>query len=226
MRQYIEDVLSTKSATEFIEKSDLIIKFIDPEVKQKEWVPFKVKKFVVDKIKTILKAEPQEHSAKDKLVALKLLNRAILKKNQEFNRYVEQTLMARLSILAQYNPLDDSVMNTDILNQSSMSIQNTAQELMTRGQHMFSPEEKDTQSSSHFLVTLLDFIEKWSNLEETQIADSSNAEKDKIYTFKMVFQDLHEIKQITFPSKYRQPAQQSSPNIVNDSNKKSVKFDL
>lgn len=74
--------------------------------------------------------------------------------------------MARLSILAQYNPLDDSVMNTDILNQSSMSIQNTAQELMTRGQHMFGPEEKDTLSSSHFLVTLLDFIEKWSNLEE------------------------------------------------------------
>lgn len=43
-----------------------------------------------------------------------------------------------------------------------MSIQNTAQELMTRGQHMFGAEEEDSQSSSYFLVNLLDFIEKWS----------------------------------------------------------------
>ena len=129
-----------------------------------------------------------------------------MKKNSEFNRYVEQTLMARLSILAQYNPLDDSIMNNDILDQSTMSIQNTAQELMTRGQHMFGADEKDTQSSSHFLVTLLDFIEKWSQIEESQKkeSDPSNAEKDKIYTFKMVFQELHAVKQITFPSKYRQ----------------------
>ena len=73
--------------------------------------------------------------------------------------------MARLSILAQYNPLDDSIMNSDVLNQSAMSIQNSAQELMKRGQHIFGPDEFDTQSSSHFLVTLLDFIEKWSQLE-------------------------------------------------------------
>jgi hypothetical protein len=126
-------VLSTKSTTEFVEKSDLIIQYIDPDVKQKEWVPSKVKKFVVDKIKSIIKSDPKEIRAQEKLVALKLLNRAILKKNPEFNRYVEQTLMARLSILAQYNPLDDSIMNSDVLNQSTMSIQNTAQELMTRG---------------------------------------------------------------------------------------------
>jgi hypothetical protein len=126
-------VLSTKSTAEFVEKSDLIIQYIDPDVKQKEWVPSKVKKFVVDKIKSIIKSDPKEIRAQEKLVALKLLNRAILKKNPEFNRYVEQTLMARLSILAQYNPLDDSIMNSDVLNQSTMSIQNTAQELMTRG---------------------------------------------------------------------------------------------
>jgi hypothetical protein len=31
-----------------------------------------------------------------------------MKENQELNRYVESTLMARLSILAQYNPIDES----------------------------------------------------------------------------------------------------------------------
>ena len=117
--------------------------------------------------------------------------------------------MARLSILAQYNPLDDSIMNSDVLNQSAMSIQNSAQELMKRGQHIFGPDEFDTQSSSHFLVTLLDFIEKWSQLESPSQKDSSNVEKDRIYSFKMVFQDLHEVKQITFPSKYRQAAQET-----------------
>ena len=134
-----------------------------------------------------------------------------MKKNQEFNRYVEQTLMARLSMLAQYNPLDDSTMNSDVLNQSTMSIQNTAQELMKRGQHIFGPDEFDTQSSSHFLVTLLDFIEKWSQLEppSQKLEDSSNVEKDKIYSLKMVFQELHDVKQITFPSKYRQAAQET-----------------
>jgi hypothetical protein len=33
---------------------------------------------------------------------------------------------------------------------------------MARGQNLFGAEEKDTKSSSYFLVTLLDFIEKWS----------------------------------------------------------------
>jgi hypothetical protein len=120
MRKYIEEVLATSSTNTFLEKSDVIIQFIDPEIKQKEWVPFKVKKFVVDKIKGIIKADAKQHNAAEKLVALKLLSRAIMKQNQEFNRYVESTLMARLSILAQYNPLDDSNM-TDVLNQSTMS---------------------------------------------------------------------------------------------------------
>ena len=63
MKQYVEDVLSTKSTAEFVAKSDLIIQYIDPEIKQKEWVPSKVKKFVVDKIKSIIKADPKEHGA-------------------------------------------------------------------------------------------------------------------------------------------------------------------
>lgn len=85
-----------------------------------------------------------------------------MKQNQEFNRYVESTLMARLSILAQYNPLDDSSMDNMLLNQSTMSYQNSTQELMARGQNIFGPEENDSRSSAYFLVTLLDFIEKWS----------------------------------------------------------------
>ena len=93
--------------------------------------------------------------------------------------------MARLSILAQYNPLDDSSMS-DVLNQSSMSNQNTAQELMTRGQNIFGAEEEDAHGSAYFLVSLLDFIEKWSQLkvvEKESIADKG----EKMYTFKMVY---------------------------------------
>ena len=72
-------MLASSNTNTFLEKSDVIIQYIDPEIKQKEWVPFKVKKFVVDKIKSIIKSEPKEHSAAEKLVALKLLNRAIMK---------------------------------------------------------------------------------------------------------------------------------------------------
>lgn len=69
--------------------------------------------------------------------------------------------MARLSMLAMYNPLDESTVN-DALNQSALQYENSTRELMARGQNIFGPEEKDTKSSAHFLVTLLDFIEKWS----------------------------------------------------------------
>ena len=79
MSKYIDDVLSTSQMDQFLQKSDIIIQYIDPEVKQKEWVPFKVKKFLVDKIKSIIKAEPKVHKASEKLLALKLLNRAIMK---------------------------------------------------------------------------------------------------------------------------------------------------
>jgi hypothetical protein len=57
----------------------LITQMID--VNQKEWVPFKVKKIIADRIKFIIKANPKVHSAQEKLMALQLLNRAILKKN-------------------------------------------------------------------------------------------------------------------------------------------------
>ena len=56
-------MLSAKSTAEFVAKSDLIIQYIDPEIKQKECVPSKVKKYVVDKIKSIIIADPKEHGA-------------------------------------------------------------------------------------------------------------------------------------------------------------------
>ena len=48
------------------------------ESKQVDWVPLKVKKQVADVIKEVIKASPIEHSAQQKLFALKLLNKSIL----------------------------------------------------------------------------------------------------------------------------------------------------
>lgn len=67
-------------------------------------MPFKVKKQVADQIKEVIKGSPLDYSAREKLSALKLLNKCVLLKNNEFNRYVENILMARLQILAQFNP--------------------------------------------------------------------------------------------------------------------------
>ena len=50
-------------------------------------------------------------------------------------------------------------------------------------------------------------VEKTTHI--LKLEDSSNVEKDKIYSLKMVFQELHDVKQITFPSKYRQAAQET-----------------
>jgi len=52
-------------------------------------------------------------------------------KNQEFNRYVENNLMHRLFVLARFDGQELS--DSDPLNASKTSIQNTAEELMARG---------------------------------------------------------------------------------------------
>lgn len=57
-----------KAKSDFKEKCDLIINLIDPS--KKEWVPSKVKKQIVDRIKDIIKSSPKVHSAQDKLMAL------------------------------------------------------------------------------------------------------------------------------------------------------------
>lgn len=113
------------------------------ESRQANWVPFKVKKQVADVIKDVVKAAPSEHSAQQKLFALKLLNKLILLNNKEFNRYVENILMPRLQILAQFNPSgmgDDLVSETSSMKQSR---NNSAQEMLKRGETMFGPHEKD-----------------------------------------------------------------------------------
>jgi len=58
---------------------------------------------VIDKIKEIIKASPKKHSALQKFFALKLLNKIVLKKNTELNIYVEQKILSRLTILAEFN---------------------------------------------------------------------------------------------------------------------------
>lgn len=51
--------------------------------------PLKVQKIVIDKVKEIIKAEPDKFRAQSKFFALKLLNKVILKKNNALNVYVE-----------------------------------------------------------------------------------------------------------------------------------------
>jgi hypothetical protein len=53
----------------------------------------------------------------------------------------------------------------------------------------------------------------------------SNVEKaSKVYTFKAVYQELHDDKQIIFPSKFRKDVPKSPEAFDDDSKKKSVSF--
>ena len=53
----------------------------------------------------------------------------------------------------------------------------------------------------------------------------SNTDKDtKVYTFKAVFSELHDHKQIVFPSKFRKDVPKSPEASVEESKKKSVSF--
>lgn len=101
----------------------------------------KVKKQVADVIKEVIKGSARDYSAREKLNALKLLNKSILLRNNEFNRYIENQLMARLQILAQFNPNnvpDDGVSDAS---STKLSTHNTAQEMLRRGEMIFGPHE-------------------------------------------------------------------------------------
>lgn len=74
---------------------------------------------------------------------------------------MEANLMQRLFALAMFNGTGKDCESFI----SKSSFQNTAQELMLRGEFIFGPEEVDTRSSSQFLIILLDSIEKWSQIE-------------------------------------------------------------
>lgn len=114
---------------------------------EKAKTPLKTQKLVIDRIKEVIKAEPEKYRAQSKFFALKLLNKIVLKKNTALNNYVEAKIMGRLTTLAEFNNDPD---------------EKSAQALLTRGRTIFGPNEPDTQSSANFLIILLDCIEKWA----------------------------------------------------------------
>ena len=156
--------------------------------------PLKIQKLVVDRIKEVIKAEPKKFRAQSKFFALKLLNKVILKKNGPLNVYVEQKIMDRLSVFAEFN---------------NDPHENSAQALLTRGKNIFGPEEKDTQSSANFLIILLDCIEKWAltfleDAEDINDAVSTSTKNrasagDKFYK---AYQKLID-KGVKFPSTFK-----------------------
>ena len=50
---------------------------------------FKTQKVCIDKIKEVIKSNPKKVKASEKFYALKLLNKIIMKKNTELNKYIE-----------------------------------------------------------------------------------------------------------------------------------------
>ena len=79
MRSLIDSVIKQPDEDSFRESSEPIMNCLDQ--KNKNWTPFKIKKVVVDHIKQKLTEEPKMCGACQKLMSLKLLNRAIMKKN-------------------------------------------------------------------------------------------------------------------------------------------------
>lgn len=88
----------------------------------------------------------------------------------------------------------------------------SAQALLTRGKHIFGPDEKDTQNSANFLIILLDCIEKWAltfQFEDGELDDTKSS-KSKMSTntqsgekFYKVYTKLLE-KGVKFPSTFKQ----------------------
>lgn len=68
-----------------------------------------------------------------------------MKKNTEFNKWVEKKILKRLAIFAEHNKDKSS-----------------AGELLTKGETIFSSDEKDRKSAGAFLIVLLDCLEKWA----------------------------------------------------------------
>jgi hypothetical protein len=67
-----------------------------------------------------------------------------MRKNKEFAKYVEKKVLKRLGIYAEYNK--EKV---------------TPQELIYKGEFIFSNTETDRKSAATFLILLLDCLEKW-----------------------------------------------------------------
>jgi hypothetical protein len=63
----------------------------------------KAQKAAIDKIKQIIKAPPKKFTASHKFYCLKLLNKIVMKKNPEVNKYVDKKLLKRLCVFAEFN---------------------------------------------------------------------------------------------------------------------------
>ena len=73
----------------------------------------------------------------------------------------------------------------------------SAQALLQRGQHIFGPDEKDTQYSANFLIILLDCIEKWAL--HFQFEDENSQGDNEFYK---VYQKLID-EGVKFPSTFK-----------------------
>ena len=153
----------------------------------------KVQKAAIDKIKEVIKAPPKKHRASEKFYSLKLLNKIVMKKNSELNKYCENKILDRLSKLGEFNTNKD---------------EKSAQSLLTRGNTIFGPEETDTSMSANFLIILLDCIEKWALTFQFQDVENSakNTGENKFYK---VYQNLID-KGVKFPSTFKQQKESKS----------------
>ena len=191
--QYPKDPVSEKELSAFVVqcvKSDANYKSLSDKIVKSctkdSATTIKSQKAVVDKIKEIVKAGPKKHAALEKFYCLKLLNKIILKKNPELNKYVENKIMDRLTIFAEFNNNKD---------------EKSAQSLLTRGKNIFGADEKDQQSSANFLIILLDCIEKWALTFQFEDLDgSASKEENKFYKSYKALID----KGVKFPSTFKQ----------------------
>jgi len=121
------------------EMADLVVDCISSEGKYKQisdrivlacakdgGSSLKIQKAAIDKIKEVIKASAKKHKASEKFYALKLLNKIVMKKNPDLNKYCESKIMDRLHEFAKFNNNKD---------------EKTAQGLLSRGNNIFGPEE-------------------------------------------------------------------------------------
>jgi len=80
-------------------------------------------------------------------MALKILNKVIIRKNPELNNYTENKILARLQTFAVHNH-DEKEERLEVI--------------LNRGATIFGPDERDSKNSKQFLILLLECIEKWS----------------------------------------------------------------
>jgi len=75
--------------------------------------------------------------------------------NQEFVKWAQKKIMDRLTILAAFCP---------------KTKEKNSDNLKTRGEHIFSTDEKDKKSAALFLVTLLQCIERWVSVYNVDVS--------------------------------------------------------